>query len=1122
MKLSLPRLLRHALLAAFSLCCVPPAWSITYWWEKEVCWVGADTSTISTTEAKTDGGSIYINLAIIEGVTGSSPTIGTLEITQPYTVNIDSRYSDGRPFQNLTIENIQLQTSGWDSDDCVYLHIGEKYTVTLGDASGASPSFLSANPDRYMINVDGTLRMSANDFAENRSLFTPVGAGIVELTGGVMDLSSSAYFQQEGTFWNPLFQGSSYHVNYTIAEGASVGVKMAVGYHGTVSNHEQYYINLKVTKVDATRVTDDQAQPTWYLTGDTSVESLLKGDKYIDQNTGTYAVFSDAEGLRFCQDSSLSCSGGTYVLAGNLSADSGVPITLRLQNSSLTLMDGEGALNQQNKNEGLIIEGDSSSVILHGVSTSTPNSIELGAGMALEINGPANLTLNSGLNSFAATSKLSKGDGGTLTYIGGTGNRLTELSNAQGELQVRNKLQATSVRAMTLKLNGAGNELTADSVYTGGNTEVSGGASLSTDYLYAGGDAEVAGLSSLSADSLYVVGNAKVTRGASLSGNDICIKGTTIISGSLSNDEGGVTCGNISIKCDDVAMADITNLRLGAGVQRAAATNIIADSVTHAVITVAASAAPSTLILGKVSNSAIALESSAVIADSSFTNSSISALGTGVSIGFDKVSLTPGGSISVGADAYSASVYTIPTTGSAPMMLSGTATSDSFQLDSLHIDTHLGNGGYLLDTPGTYTLMESGRGAISIEGISATIITAPGLVGTLSTDAATGDLLFELVDDTAFIINALPTNETSRNVAEIMLENAPAAGGTMRAIFDHLRDTTMASEAERRQVLDALSSNSVTILADAQRRGVMNTTNALRNRIIQMGTAQGYEPETQVHAWIQADGSYNDIADDDDKAGYKYSTWGGTVGVHADVDNFSFGAALSAAYGDLSTDNADRAEGTTESVTPSLFVRHQNGAFTQMGILSLGVSRMEMERHIHTYQADGEADGYTITAYYEAGYTFGLNEDATHVLQPIVSIMLTSAHMGDYSESGSIGNAGLCSDTEDYFYGTLGIGARYQVVLAEDVNERLSFLELRAKLVQDIGDETNEVTVSFSGVPGETFNLHGADVGRTGFQFGAGLSVPVGTYTTFFADVDADIRSGATSVNGGIGLRVEF
>ncbi len=503
----------------------------------------------------------------------------------------------------------------------------------------------------------------------------------------------------------------------------------------------------------------------------------------------------------------------------------------------------------------------------------------------------------------------------------------------------------------------------------------------------------------------------------------------------------------------------------------------------------------------------------------------ISVTGTGAQLSLSNTTLDEGSALTVQGATFTVGDTSAPVTPTA-VTISGTASNGTLTLTSLYADISSIEDA---DVANGMTLIVGGTDStIDKTQCDYTLVFSPGLAGELHVDATTGDLYLEMWDNSEGIIfgdentEGVATHANAIAAAEVLHDASAASGDVMNELYKYLRNSSVVSLADRQATLNQLSSGSIAMLADSQRRGVSNTITTVRNRVIQMGNELGYEPETHVHAWIQADGAYNDIDQDGANAGYELQSWGGTVGAHVDTGDFSFGAAISAAYGDLTAHSADRAEGNLDTISASIFARHQSGKMTQLGILSFGSNDLEMERKVHTYEAEGDATGYTITAYYEAGYTIVLNEDASHVLQPLVSAMLTSAHMGDFSESGTIGNAGLNCEAEDYFYGTVGIGARYQAVLGTDVNDRVAFFEARAKVVADFGDDTHEATVSFNGAPGTTFTQLGAEVGKVGVQVGAGISIPFGMYKTLFADVDADFRDCATSVSGSVGIRVEF
>ncbi len=699
---------------------------------------------------------------------------------------------------------------------------------------------------------------------------------------------------------------------------------------------------------------------------------------------------------------------------------------------------------------------------------------------------------------------------------------------------------------------GEASEVTATGSINANNGAISMGANsyLTSGGDVAGSDVTLAENAKLVADTLTASGFTKADNaGSSINVNKLNSKflwawnggivdvgnGELTTTGGTTLTAGGViTSSNVTIEANpDVNMGYAT---FSKGIHLTGNT-LTADISSGAIITISAAsaktraAADAEISIAEMSNTTINAAGNVVVNGSQLTSSSISVTdgalaltnvvqdtasvisvtGTGAQLELTGTSIAKGAAITVGGSTYEA-IHSLTATGTAK---NGVLTLSSLSADISDLDEN-----DLNTANGMVFLTSNGTGTVKMDSSDASLTFAPGILGELN---VVGDnLVLSLWDASADIIDDISESENATTAASVLAASPRTAGGAMDEIYDYLRDTSRATAEQRKAVLDQLSSGSIAMLADSQRRGVTNTINNLRNRVIQMGNEQGTEPEKNIHAWIEADGAYNDIDQDGGAAGYEFQTWGGTVGAHADVGNFSLGAAVSAAYGDLTAHSVDRAEGDHDTLTASLFARHQHGRLTQMGILSFGRNELDVTRHVHTYEAEGTANGHTITAYYEAGYTLTLDEDGAQVLQPLVSVMLTSARMGEFSESGSIGDAGLRCDSETYFYGTVGLGARYQAVLGTDVNDRVAFVEARAKVVADFGDDTHEANVSYVGAPGTNFSLYGAEVGKVGVQLGAGISIPMGIYRTFFADVDLDLRDCATSVSGSVGMRFEF
>lgn len=385
-------------------------------------------------------------------------------------------------------------------------------------------------------------------------------------------------------------------------------------------------------------------------------------------------------------------------------------------------------------------------------------------------------------------------------------------------------------------------------------------------------------------------------------------------------------------------------------------------------------------------------------------------------------------------------------------------------------------------------------------------------------------LIIRGYQDEAGIKNEM-TNTANRKATIAALDAVENSGeaAVLKSYVGHVNRYTL---ADRTQVLDAVSGASTAALADSQRRGIQNVQATLRNRVIQTGggTNAGLTTDWEyvgLQAWAQADGSFAASDGSGDECGYDFNTWGATVGANLDLTAHTvLGVAFSASYGEIESDGADHASGNNDAQYLSIFARHQHNHWVQMLILSAGFNDMNLERSVLGYAAKGDTKGSSLSAYYELGYTVGLNYEYTHILQPMVSISLTSASVDAYSESGSLGNAALKYDGDSYLYGKIGLGARYQGVLYETVHERSAVIEARALITQDFGDTTETAVVAIGNGP--LHEVNGADTSGTGFELGVGVSIPVEQHTTLYADADLNVTPDYTGFRANAGVRYDF
>lgn len=103
----------------------------------------------------------------------------------------------------------------------------------------------------------------------------------------------------------------------------------------------------------------------------------------------------------------------------------------------------------------------------------------------------------------------------------------------------------------------------------------------------------------------------------------------------------------------------------------------------------------------------------------------------------------------------------------------------------------------------------------------------------------------------------------------------------------------------------------------------------------------------------------------------------------------------------------------------------------------------------------------------------------------------------------------------------VAVGARLSGLLGSNLFGREALGEVRANVSQDMGDRRGQAMWASWRTP-PTRARYTVKAGATAFQVGVGLSIPVGTQSVIFADGNADIRSGSSSINGSIGYRYNF
>ena len=331
--------------------------------------------------------------------------------------------------------------------------------------------------------------------------------------------------------------------------------------------------------------------------------------------------------------------------------------------------------------------------------------------------------------------------------------------------------------------------------------------------------------------------------------------------------------------------------------------------------------------------------------------------------------------------------------------------------------------------------------------------------------------------------------------------------------------------AER--ALAATAGAGTAVLGSAFSADVERQLRAIRNRTTTMGVNQCEVNEGMpyVNAWINAEGDHREMDADGLAAGYTMDSWGGTVGFDVDITNhLTMGMAVTAMYGDLEADSADRAEGDFDTQYVSLFARVAHQAWTHTFVATLGRADVTLNRTVSvpggSYETSGDTDGMAYGFMYEVARTFSLSEDGTTCWQPVFNVAWRHSSIDAYTESGA--DNALAVGEQDMNVLTFGAGARLQTVMGESLYNRASIFEARAMVKVDAGDREGEADVAL--LEGTTAaSVKSAEIGAVGVEIGAGVTIPVGLNAgSIFIDGSAEFRSGYSNVNGTVGYRINF
>ena len=402
------------------------------------------------------------------------------------------------------------------------------------------------------------------------------------------------------------------------------------------------------------------------------------------------------------------------------------------------------------------------------------------------------------------------------------------------------------------------------------------------------------------------------------------------------------------------------------------------------------------------------------------------------------------------------------------------------------------------------------------------------LLGVYVVDARESFKWSELSMRTFVNLQVNPTTHNGRAgvalLPEVYMGEEPEEEGALEAVIGAVDAGEMNDRAAA-----AVAGASTAVLGQALSGDMERQLSAIRNRAAmgscshdtvvldaKSGTLEQPKPG-KFFAWVNAEGNRAEQNNDGTAAGYKLSSWGGTLGAGMQVNNqLTFGMAITAMFGDLQSDGPDSLGGDMDTTYLSAFARYQRGSWSHNFIGSVGAMETDYTRTAMGIANDGDTDGMAFGLMYELSREYTLSNWSR--ICPVFHIAYRHTAVDGYSERGSDAALNVGEQTLDTV--TVALGARYAAVVGQQTLNRECAFEARALAKCDFGDTRSDTSVGFVNYTTRT-NIESAERGAMGVELGAGISVPAGP-GSIFADGAVELRSDYTNFNTAVGYRIQF
>ena len=277
--------------------------------------------------------------------------------------------------------------------------------------------------------------------------------------------------------------------------------------------------------------------------------------------------------------------------------------------------------------------------------------------------------------------------------------------------------------------------------------------------------------------------------------------------------------------------------------------------------------------------------------------------------------------------------------------------------------------------------------------------------------------------------------------------------------------------------------------------------------------------DNRVGVFVTGVGEFTNIGNTANARGYDLTTGGLTIGVDYKVtEHFVIG--LNTGYARSSAELNGNGRVTVDGAKLGLYATYFTGTgFYVDAAANGGYNSYDTRRSALKGTASGGTNGLEFNGLLATGFDWKTPDGLT--IGPVASVQYTNVQMNSFKEHGSLAPLKFNDQSGESLRTALGVKMSYDFhPVASGVVIRP---EVRASWQHEFADSSYALTSRFANGAGNTFTVHGPQIGDDSLLVGAGVAVLWNERTSTYVYYDGEVfRSNYNSNNVSGGVRLTF